>query len=74
MAPNCRYRLPLFASDRSKWYEQISVWERDIGWLMLYNNRYYHSILKDVYESGDLLSSSLSLFSATARLPASLLT
>ena len=46
------YRLPLFASDRSKWYEQISVWERDINWLVLKNNRYQHSILMDVYESG----------------------
>lgn len=42
------YKLPLFASDRSKWYEQISVWERDIDWLVMQNNRYAHSILKDV--------------------------
>ena len=45
------YKLPLFASDRSKWYEQISFWQRDIQWLVINNNRYTHNIIKDIYTS-----------------------
>jgi hypothetical protein len=45
-----RYVIPTFASDRSKWYELITLWERDIPWLDFHNNRYNHEILKDVYE------------------------
>ena len=45
-----RYKIPTFASDRSKWYELVRLWERDIDWLRFTNNRYNHEILKDVYE------------------------
>jgi len=45
------YKLPLFASDRSKWYEQISFWQRDIQWLIIVNNRYTHNVIKDIYTS-----------------------
>jgi hypothetical protein len=51
MARRWEYKLPLFASDRSKWYEQISTWERDVVWLATYNNRYTHTIIKDIYTS-----------------------
>ena len=44
-----RYKIPTFASDRSKWYELVRLWERDIDWLVFHNNRYNHEILKDVY-------------------------
>jgi len=45
-----RYKLPTFSSDRSRWYELVVLWERDIPWLAFTNNRYNHEILKDVYE------------------------
>ena len=34
-----RYQIPTFASDRSKWWELITLWERDITWLNFNNNR-----------------------------------
>lgn len=45
-----RYKIPTFSSDRSKWFELVVLWERDIKWLKFNNNRYNHEILKDVYE------------------------
>jgi len=45
-----KYKVPIFSSDRSKWYELVTLWERDIKWLKFNNNRYNHEILKDVYE------------------------
>jgi len=45
-----RYKIPTFSSDRSKWWELITIWERDITWLRFTNNRYNHEILKDIYE------------------------
>jgi len=45
-----RYKLPTFSSDRSKWYEIVALWERNITWLIFNNNRYNHEILKDAYE------------------------
>lgn len=45
-----RYKIPTFSSDRSKWWELVELWERDITWLKFHNNRYNHQILKEIYE------------------------